>query len=203
MRTLIVMDAKREFQFGHFWRLRLLTTILGVLAVVVYLFFSSYSVALVWIIFLMMLLKGFETMSDVIYGFCLQREKLPFMAASQMMRGLLAALSFAVTLWVYEKLWLAIIISIGFWFAITVIYDFGYVVRALKILEKPRGEAVSFWSANDFWKIIVRGFPLGIASMFVSLNIQIPRYFIKGYFDEKWIGVFSALVARFDWAGWL
>jgi O-antigen/teichoic acid export membrane protein len=208
LRVLIITDAKREFQFGHYVRLRFLTSVIAISAIFALLLFTKHPTYTKLIIGLVALAKFAEAMSEIVYGLLLQKEKLAWMAISQILRGLFAVIIIGSVIFLSAELWLAISLMALSWWIVTIGLDFGTTAKRFEncVLPTPssnthnpditpRSKVTSLWDLQVFWQIVQRGLPLGLALLFVSLNVQIPRYVIDAYLEESALGIFSALVA--------
>src|SRR4051812_36814174 len=98
LRAVQATDVHREYLFGHYLGLRLVSTGVALLLLVVVTFLSGYGPNVAAVIFVVGLAKAFEAISDAIYGLLQQRERMDRIAKSMMLKGpaSLAALAIAV-----------------------------------------------------------------------------------------------------------
>lgn len=92
MKTRLVQatDAKREYLFKDYLGLRIITTVIASIAVVVITYMFGYQRETTLVILAVTAAKAFESISDVIYGLLQQRERMDFVSKSLLIRGPLA-----------------------------------------------------------------------------------------------------------------
>ncbi len=204
LRAAQATDSKREYCFSDYLGLRLITTTLALLVITGIVVVARFRVQTGLVILAVGVAKGFESISDVFYGLCQQRERMDRIAKSMMIKGplSLAALGLAV----YETgsvLWGVVALALA-WAAILASYD----VRSGTFVLSLAGEAlpdtayqgqvpsVSLkprWHRKALAKLAWLALPLGFVMMLISLKTNIPRYFIQHYLRERELGIFVAL----------
>ena len=60
-------------------------------------------------------------------------------------------------------------------------------------ISKPKHKLLRRWHLKTLTKLLWLSLPLGFVMMLISLNINIPRYFIEHYLGPHQLGIFSAL----------
>ena len=73
------------------------------------------------------------------------------------------------------------------WAAILVAWDIRNGALMLNHMPQPR------WHLKTLKKLVWLSLPLGFVMMLISLNANIPRYFIKQYLGERELGIFAAI----------
>jgi O-antigen/teichoic acid export membrane protein len=73
--------------------------------------------------------------------------------------------------------------------AVLVAYD----MRVSAQHDEERSDSKPSWNGQVHRNLFRMALPLGIVSLLVSLNSNIPRYFIQGSLGERQLGIFSAL----------
>jgi O-antigen/teichoic acid export membrane protein len=59
--------------------------------------------------------------------------------------------------------------------------------------EKSKNQLLPRWHLKTLGKLIWLALPLGFVMMLISLNTNIPRYFIERYLGERQLGIFAAM----------
>jgi O-antigen/teichoic acid export membrane protein len=186
LRGVQATDARGEYDFRDYLSLRLLTTALGLAAVVGIGFGAGYSRETAVVVALVGLGKAVESLSDVVYGQLQQRERMDRIAKSLMIRGPLSLLVLgAVLAWTGSLRWAVLGLALS-WFATLVAYDLPWGLRFGAALRLQTRTAV-------LWKLAWLALPLGVVMMFISLTVNIPRYLIEHELGARKLGVFAAL----------
>ena len=185
LRAVQATDAKDTYEFGHYFGLRLITSLIAIVFVSIILFIGHYDVQTSWIIFLIALSKGIESISDIVFGLLQKHERMDRIALSQILKGPLSLVFLAIILWLTGSLISAIIGLIVTWLCLLVLYDFTNARSFSRVIPQI--------DRRRLWELVKLSFPLGIVMMLVSLNPNIPRYFIEGYLGAEQLGYFAAI----------
>ena len=204
LRAVQATDAKHQYRFGDYLALRLITTALALLIIVGIVSLAGYREEIALVILVVGLAKAFESISDVFYGLLQQHERMDRIAKSMIIKGLLSlvALGLGVQLTgsiVWGTLGLALV-----WALILLSYDIrsgAWILgshRTLIGLKPPReagtvSELRPTLSIETLRKLTQLTLPLGFVMLLISLNPNIPRYFVEGYLGERELGIFAAL----------
>jgi O-antigen/teichoic acid export membrane protein len=199
-------DAQHQYQFGDYLALRLATTTLALLIILGIVVVVDYRRVTTLVILFIGLAKAFESISDVIYGLLLQHERMDRIAKSLIIKGFGSLL--ALSLGVYlsgSVVWGAFGLVFA-WALILVLYDIRSGVLVLLQQTPPQplpyalaGEVYPASIIRPRWTIATLGrlawmaLPLGLVMALVSLNLNIPRYFIERYLGEWELGIFAAM----------
>ena len=199
LRAVQATDASKTYEFGHYLALRSVTTgaafltIAGIVAVLRYPWDSSVVILIVG------LAKSFELMSDVIYGLLQQHEWMDKISISMIVKSLLSFMGVAAGLFLGRSLlWGAVGLAVA-WGLTLVTYDLSV---GTKLAELGKGTVVvekrdkllrPLWNWSQIFRLAGVTLPLGIATSLVSLNLNIPRYFLETGFGEHSLGIFASL----------
>ncbi|MBT2259240.1 hypothetical protein J7E64_28295 [Priestia megaterium] len=131
-----------------------------------------------------LLIKSIENKSEA-YNAKVQID-LGIKVAGQLVfiKNILILTSFVVSFLLTQS----ILISLFLWFLISFIF-FRYV-------EKRRGEVINIdskFTFSDLKKYLLVLIPLGIAQFFISINANVPRYFLNSFGTLTEVGLFSTL----------
>ncbi|MBZ5603667.1 MAG: oligosaccharide flippase family protein [Acidobacteriia bacterium] len=190
LRGVQATDAVQEFPFSDYLGLRWISTALVI--VIAAALAVTYRASLAMIIVAIGVARGFDNISDIYYGALQQQERMARMGKSMMLKGCLsvAGLIGAMTL---TRSVAAVAASLALVSALTfLLYDrrsvaFGRPDRVAVTVEPFR------WNLRGCWKLFRLALPLTIVLVLVSLNLNVPRYFVEHARGEAELGVFAAL----------
>jgi O-antigen/teichoic acid export membrane protein len=188
LRGVQATDARHEFGFADYFTLRLTSTLLGTLVVLLITAFAAYDTATKTVIVLIACAKAVETMSDVIAGHLQKSERLDQVALALMIRGAVSVAIFAAVFWVSRNLITTVAALALAWMAVIALYDFRVVSRLL-------GQHRRFFHFSlDTQKTLLSiSWPLGVVMTLVSLNINVPRYILEHKLGTAELGIFASL----------
>ena len=206
LRVIQATDAKNQYTFGDYLGLRLITFTLSLLIIVGIVGVSGYQWETTLVILVIGLAKAFDSISDIFYGLAQKYERMDRIAISLMLRGPLSLLGMGLGVFLTSQiLWGSVGFAVA-WGLVMVIYDLPSGRFILKsMVNAPVGSRQTMERGNDSirpnWRIstLIRlarlAFPLGLVMMLMSLNNNVPRYFIKHSFGERELGIFAALAS--------
>ncbi|MGO9021544.1 MAG: lipopolysaccharide biosynthesis protein [Syntrophobacteraceae bacterium] len=210
LRAVQATDATREYRFGDYLGLRLVCTLLAVAAIIAVTFLSGYKGETAAVILAVGAAKTFESISDIYYGLLQQRERMDYIARSMMVKGPLSLIALATGSYVTGHIFWGACAMALVWGAVLVLYDIPVAGIVLSGENERTGEHEGAWSIfaaiKPRWNRSVlgslawRSLPLGLVMMLISLNANIPRYFIVHYPGTEQLGIFAAM-AYFMLAG--
>ncbi len=203
LRAVQATDSRGEYVFGDYLGLRLVLSAGAIVVVVAIALVAGYPRPTAAVIAAIGCAKAFESISDAFYGLLQQRERMDRIAVSMMIKGpcSLAALVIAVAL-TRSVPWGAAALA-ATWAIVLGAYDVraGSAVLAAKrhAPSTPGSRAVVAesgcprWDAATMMRLARLALPLGVVMALVSLNGNIPRYFIEHLGGEGELGIYSAL----------
>jgi O-antigen/teichoic acid export membrane protein len=188
LRGVQATDARHEFEFEDYFTLRLTSTLLGTLAILLITAFAAYDTATKTVIVLVACAKAIETISDVIAGHLQKFERLDQVARALMIRGTVSVAIFAAVFCITRNLITTVAALALAWTAVIALYDFRVVSRLL-------GQHRRFFrfSVNTQKTLFSISWPLGMVMALVSLNINIPRYILEQKLGTAELGIFASL----------
>lgn len=203
LRIVQATDAKHEYVFGDYFGVRLLSTGLALLIIVGITLIAGYRRETLLVILVVGLAKGFESISDVFYGLIQQHERMDRIAISMMLKGPLSLLLFGLGVYLtHNVLWGTVGLAVA-WAIVLVGYDVRSGALMLKSSPQTQQSEVDTepvteiiqprWHLKMLKKLVWLSLPLGIVMMLISLNTNIPRYFIERYLGERELGIFAAI----------
>lgn len=190
LRAVQATDAKDEYRFGYYLSLRLVTTTLAFLVIVGIVALAGYRRETALVILAVGAAKCFESISDVIYGLMQKRERMDRIARSMMIKGPLSLTAMGVVLYITGSVLWGTIALACVWTGILFSYDIRAGIKLLRntgVLFRP------VWNPAVIWRLAWLSLPLGVVMMLISLNTNIPRYFVERYCGEEGLGYFAAM----------
>jgi O-antigen/teichoic acid export membrane protein len=209
LRQIQVTDVQQQYSFGDYLGLRLLCTAMSLLVIAMITFAAHYSLQTSLVILVIGLSKAVESISDIFHGLFQYNERMDRIAFSLIIKGPMSLLALAIGVYVSgSALGGAIGLTIV-WTMVLLFYDIPSSFLVLgstpfeenkpveeifnqhpksKILQlKPK---LNFITLRD---LVILSLPLGFVMMLISLNENIPRYFIEYHLGVHELGIFSAL----------
>lgn len=190
LRSVQATDARREHQFGQYLGLRLVTTVLALVMIVAVTLTGTYRWETALVILGVGLVRAFDAITDAVYGCLQQHERMDRIARSQIIAGCLSVVAMAV-----------VVCSTGNVFWATLALAGAALFRLLAIdlpsvswvLPTGKGAARPSWETAALARLAWVALPLALVATLISLETNVPRYFIQHYFSEEQLGVFVAI----------
>ena len=204
LRAVEATDANHEYFFGDYFGLRLITTVLALLIIMGITFVTGYQWEMKLVILVVGLAKAIESISDLFYGLLQQHEWMDRIAKSMMIKGPLSLAALGIGVYLSGSVVWGVMGVMVIWALVLIGYDVRSTVLVLKnspqiLLEATSGEEDQMGMMRPRWEmpILARlawlALPLGFTAMLISLNTNIPRYFIEHYLGERELGIFASM----------
>ncbi|MDJ0737198.1 MAG: oligosaccharide flippase family protein [Nostocaceae cyanobacterium] len=187
LRVVQATDAKKEYLFNDYLGLRLIGVGLALSIVAVITLTSGYGRETSLVILLLGMAKVFESMSDVFHGLLQQHERMDRIAISLMIKGPLSLLMLGTGVYISGSIIWGTLGLLLAWIGVFISYDIRNSALIFNQIPKPR------WHFPTLKKLVLLALPLGFVMMLISLNTNIPRYFIEQYLGERELGIFAAI----------
>jgi O-antigen/teichoic acid export membrane protein len=200
LRTIQATDAKCEYHFEDYLGLRLLATSLSMFAIVAIVIQTGYRLEIAIVIILIGLAKAFESISDVFQGLFQQYERMDRIALSLLLKGPLSLIALGLGVGLSGSIIWGTVGLVLVWAGVLFTYDLPNAIALLQFKSKSSNltraklwQLKPRWHWQTLWKLIRLSLPLGLVMMLISLNLNIPRYFIARYLGERELGIFAAI----------
>ncbi|MGC8861295.1 MAG: lipopolysaccharide biosynthesis protein [Armatimonadota bacterium] len=195
LRSVQATDARGEYRLGHYLALRLTTSATALLVILAAALIGCGVSGAALVVIAMGVAKAIESLSDVLYGLFQNRERMDRIAISMVVRGTIALLGLSAAVYLTRSVLWGVIAMAGAWTAVLLAYD---APSALRILSNGKMNAAlnllrPIWDRRALWKLAWLALPLGCAMLLVSLNVNIPRYFVQWQYGERQLGFFVAV----------
>ncbi len=199
LRDIQATDAKRQYLFSDYLGLRLIGTGLALLLIAAITIVAGYRWETTLVILVIGLSKAFESISDVFYALNQKYERMDRIALSLIIKGPLSLLMLGIGVYVTGGVLGGVVGLAIAWALVLVGYDIRSGALVLKTSEENVAanlSAVSLkprWHLSSLRKLVWLALPLGLTMMLISLNTNIPKYFIEYYLGERQLGIFSSI----------
>jgi O-antigen/teichoic acid export membrane protein len=203
LRALYITDCSCTYRFREYLALRLLTAAASVVFIVALAVAARYPVALAASIALISLAKALEYISDILYGLLQREERMAGISISMMLRGTLSLCTLSIGVYVTGSLvWGAVGLVLSSAFTLLA-FD---IPRSLALLNTKLSDALRECAVyvgavyagrgggyRRLGMLAFSGMPLGLVLMLVSLNLNIPRYFVEHSLGMRDLGIFASI----------
>jgi O-antigen/teichoic acid export membrane protein len=201
LRAVQATDARQLYEFGHYLALRLVTMFLATLFILG-LSLVAYEGEMVWIIAGVGVAKGIESISDVYYGLLQQHEQMDRIAKSLIIKGPLSLVGMAGGYLLTRSVIGAVLGLIIARLILLLVYDVNsprWLARRTRQdgLPEVMMTARPTWQWHSLAKLSYLSLPLGVTAMLISLNTNLPRYFLERHWSAYELGIFAALAYLF------
>jgi len=188
-------DAQGEYRFQDYFSARIITTIAACLVISMVAMISARDTSSAWIIVLVGLIKGLESLSEIVRSLFQKHERMPLSASSLLIKGLGSLSIASVGYWMTGQLSVVLGLVALFVACVVGFFDLPHAVRLLR--QSMPGQdtrfALTSFSPRTIWSVMTRAFPLGIGIFLLTLQNNIPRYFLTGVHGNKALGYFTAM----------
>ena len=199
LRTVQATDARHAYRFHEYLQVRLATTALTFVVVILTCVLGQYSPRVAAIVLTVTVWKCLDGISDVLYGYLQQHEYIRIISISTMSRGALALLLFSTALVVEKNLLLGLLGVASASFLVLICYDLPSCSRLLSEIGTSAG--MLDWKQRQpqptgnfrLLKLAWVALPLGCVQLLVSLSANLPRYSLQHSFGLRELGIYAAV----------
>jgi O-antigen/teichoic acid export membrane protein len=195
LRSVLATDARDEHAWPDYLGLRALTTVLA-LVVIAAIAGLGYGGDTAHVIALAGLAKAIEGVSDLYYGLLQKHERMDVMARSLVLRGVLGLGGLVAGLALGRDVRMAVAGMAGAWAVVLAVHDVPAAAAALRSGPPGRlaGARAPRWRRAAQVALVRLALPLGVTTMFLSLQQNIPRYVVEHHLGEAALGIFAVMV---------
>jgi len=194
LQVVFITDVKNEYLFADYLFLRILTTAIVILGITVLATTVADSAQVMAIILVVGTGQGFLCIREMYLSAMQKAERMDMVSVSNVIQGLLGLVMFFLAIWFYQKLLLAVIGLLMARVATFILYDYRVTKKlpaAIGMGHRTAVEACRNW--RGLTKLVWLSVPVGIIAALFSLQVNIPKYFIKHYYDETTLGYYAAM----------
>lgn len=192
LRSIQATDAKREFHFGDYMGLRILTTLVALVIIAILAVFTT-DASTAPVIIIIGIAKGAEAISDLYYGHLQHHERMDRVSISLLLKGAISLAALAVALVLTQSmLWGAVAMAVAN-MVVLVAYDHRSASALQDSTESLPESWSPRWQLGSLTGLLRLAAPLGIVMFVMSLSTNIPRYFLEHYQGLSDLGIFAAI----------
>ncbi|MGD9126511.1 MAG: oligosaccharide flippase family protein [Planctomycetia bacterium] len=197
LRAIIVSDVRRECPIGGYMTFRLISLVVAMSLILTIALSSDYRLETMLIILAVGLAKCIEGISAIFFGYFQQNERMDQIAVSRIAKGVLSILFFAVGIWISGTVLGGVLGLALAWLSTLLFFDIprAFALARHRVLHQnaPMERFRPCWNWPQLKKLFLLSLPIGITVMLISLNVNIPRYFIEVFHGETTLGIFGPL----------
>ena len=196
LRAVLATDTRDEYRLGQYLAVRVLGTVIGLIAIVGFIAVAGFQRETAAIILLVSLAKAAETFSDIIYGLWQKHEHFDRIAVALTGRGIGSLAAVVAVLYFTRSIAWSIAAMALVWILWLLTYERAGAKHVLARVS-PKDHLRPEWQWDKCKNLAVLALPLGIVLLLLSLNANIPRYFVERYLGEAALGYFAAMAYVF------
>ena len=196
LRVVLATDARNEYRFGHYIAQRVLGTAAGLILILSFALLSHFRRDTAILVVLVGIAKAVETLSDILYGFWQKHEQFDKIAIATIGRGTGSVAIMAGVLYLTGSIAFAAAAIALYWFLWLATYERAST-RSLLAIAAPEEALRMEWDMAKCGRLVFLSAPLGIVMLLISMNANIPRYFVEHYCGESALGYFAAMAYVF------
>jgi O-antigen/teichoic acid export membrane protein len=196
LRWIVTADVQNQRHFGDYLCFRLLSTSFALLIILGCAMLLGFHDELRTVIILVGWGQAIEAVSDIYYARLQLQGRMDRISKSMMARTLLTTLSlWIIVYWTRNLVWGVVAVALA---RVTVLLIYDMRGSTHDVSEECRGffecEALRpRWNFTVQRELFWLSIPLGVIAVLVSLNSNIPRYFIEHSLGTRALGIFSAI----------
>ncbi len=199
LRNAIATDVAGHYRFADYLGLGLLTVPVALVAVAAIGAFLTGSTEAALAVAAVGLAKGADAVGDMFYGLMQQQGRIDLVGKSILLKAPLSLLAVGLIALAKQPIYWAgagwAIISV----AVLVGFDGPQGARLLRLkraamASKPgRGEVFPRWNPTTVSALAGLLLPLGLVTGLITLQVNIPSYFVAHYLGDEKLGIYAAL----------
>jgi len=193
-------DARDEYRFGDYLALRLIATIMALIAIVGIAFLGGYERPTIIVILLVGLSKAVESVADVFYGLMQRHERMDRIARSRIIKGISSLIVLSLVVFITRDIKWGVLSLALLWTVVFVFYDIRSAKATLnEYRDRLQIDDFTVFSPTPIFdmqilrRLVLTVLPLGFIQALISLKTNIPIYYIEHHCGASELGIFSSL----------
>lgn len=184
VRGFQVSDIRKKYTDKTYLVTRIVTSSISIIAVILYLTLSHYSLYISLCIIFYLMFKVTEAYVDVYHGIIQKSMRMDYIGKSFILRGIVSNTLFIITAITFRDLLFAIIVMALSSFALIYIYD-----RKKVRFFYTKGEA----SLKSTIQLLIECLPLAIYTLLSNLLMSLPRIDLETIKGTEILGIYASI----------
>ena len=185
LRPYLLSSVIKKQEIQHVFHVRIITSVIAFLLLGIFSYYFLSPSYFVLIITLGMV-KVVENLSDICHGYYQKSFHIYQIVVARIFRAITSPILFVILFFYSESIILA---SVGL--LVSLLLTFYFFDR--KALQQQEIQITSVISIQQFKNIAVKSFPMGIATVFVILVVNIPLFILKKDASDNTIGMYASV----------
>jgi O-antigen/teichoic acid export membrane protein len=185
MRSIQITDTNDEYSFNDYFGARIISSITSLIFIIIMSLVFGNDIPMTILIASVTLLKLSDSISDIFYGLFQKHEYMKHIAISMIIKSIITVLFFFLVLRITKSIIISVLFITILKSLIIIIYDF-YKARNYTKVNPVFNNYILI-------KLLKVSFPLGLMSLLISLDSNIPKYVIEHFEGVESLGYFSVL----------
>jgi O-antigen/teichoic acid export membrane protein len=191
LRSLVTSDAKRDYLFGEYLALGVLTLCLAVLVIAAIALGGRENLSAALVISVVGLSESLFSVSEITYGLFQRQERLDRITVSLAIRGVLALVAVTSALYLTHNILWAVVALAATHAVVLLGYDLPTADGMLQHGE-PKESMRLRWNSRRLLSLFWIAIPIGVTLVLNMINYNVARYFIAAYLGDRELGIFAA-----------
>jgi O-antigen/teichoic acid export membrane protein len=207
--SLQITDAKNHYKFEDYLNLRLVTSCLALLLSIIIPVFVGYSWDTLIIIWLFAVTRTLDSVSGIMHGLIQKSEEMKTLAILGIVKSLISIGLLGVVVYLTGDLVLVLILLILFRIPFLLFYEVPYSLATINSSHSseinnasPQSTQIDWskiftrkWHSQKLLNLAKLALPMGIVTLLISFNANVPRYLIEKYTGESSLGIFAVIAS--------
>lgn len=191
LRQIQTTDVQGRFTFATYLKLRVLCVVIASAGLAAFLVWTAADRTLFWTCLFVAAARAVESLSDILYGAMQLHEEMRTQALSLCLKGAVSLPLMAAGLWLTGSVAGAAVGLAVAWTILLLVYDIPATVKLLRAQQAPGSELKQI--SGSAAALLQEALPLGLVMFLLSLNVNLPRYFLKANAGTAALGIFAAM----------
>ncbi|MBU1259544.1 MAG: oligosaccharide flippase family protein [Planctomycetes bacterium] len=190
LRALLITDSFNLYKFYNYLYLRIISCAVSVIVCLLIGFYlmlyeSSYDKSFLYAFGFIAGFKAFDFVSDICYAAFQKKENMKYIGISKGVKAIGALIVTVILLWFTHSLTITMFGWLVLYGSMTLLYD----------LPKTKKYYPLYGHLNfkNIAALAKQSVPLVISTVFITLNVNLPRYIIAAYYGEDYVGYFGSM----------
>jgi O-antigen/teichoic acid export membrane protein len=193
LRAAFVTDARGSHEFRDYLSLRLACVALTLAGAAAAGLVAGYRRETLLVVVGVGSAKAAESISDIFHALLQRHQRMELIAKSAVAKSVLSLALFSAAVAITRDVVWGTALLAAAWTLVLVGYDIPLARKVARQDPDRRIDLRPRWRWAVLKELVTLTLPLGLAALLVSLNTNLPRYFIQDQLGEHSLGIFAAL----------